>query len=66
MEKIASTTNICQRLDQQALVEIVDVAQKRTVCEEVDLLLNNSTNPTSWLMEQLGTNLNTGVQGGED
>ncbi len=66
MEKIASTTNICQRLDQQALVEIVDVAQKRTVCEEVDLLLNNSATPTSWLMEQLGTNPNTGVQGSED
>lgn len=52
-------------MDRQALVDIVDVAQKRTVCEEVDLLLGNSKNPTNWLLEQLGSDAVKGILGDE-
>lgn len=64
MEKYSGVT-LFNKIDRQALVDIVDAAQKRTICEEVDLLLGNSPAPSEWLMQHLGTNASTGIPGDE-
>lgn len=64
MEKVGGPT-IYEVVDRQVLVDIVDCAQKRTVSEEVDLLLTNSPDPTGWLTLQLKTDLIKGIRGDE-
>mgnify|MGYP001021276825 CR=1 FL=1 len=54
-----------QQLDRNALVEIVDLSQKRSCAEEIDMLYKLSEDPPGYLLDKLSTSVTRGIIGDE-